>query len=156
MEEQEEWVGRSKGTGLLLGTLSREEDKKLGLELQSNDTVIQKKAFKKWKKYFSQQTSPSINFFDVNNSKFKNIQMQCPVWSHVRKVNPRGVDGAPRIIIFRRGYPYMENGLNGKTLSGLLFICFQKDIENGFEYIKEKIRKQQRVPDTFTQEFHES
>ena len=31
VREQERWVGRSKGTGLLLGTLSRDEDEKLAM-----------------------------------------------------------------------------------------------------------------------------
>jgi deferrochelatase/peroxidase EfeB len=47
VEEQEEWVGRSKGTGLLLGTLSKEEDKKLSLQLQSANSKGTKNCIQK-------------------------------------------------------------------------------------------------------------
>ena len=40
IDEQEEWVGRSKGTGLLLGTLEEEEDKRLALNLRSNNDDV--------------------------------------------------------------------------------------------------------------------
>jgi len=56
----------------------------------------------------------------------------------VRKANPRRADEAEKKLIFRRGYPYIEGGLNGKIHSGLLFICYEKDIENGFQNIKKE------------------
>ena len=39
IEEQEQLVGRSKGTGLLLGTLSKEQDRKLALDMLSENTL---------------------------------------------------------------------------------------------------------------------
>jgi Dyp-type peroxidase family len=138
VDEQEEWVGRSKGTGLLLGTLSKNEDMKLSSDLQSNDTVVRGPALKRWKELIREQLDPEKRFFDDPNPKYRNIPLDCPIWSHVRKANPRQADGAEKKLIFRRGYPYIEGGLNGKIHSGLLFICFQKDIENGFQHIKKE------------------
>ncbi len=40
--EQERWVGRSKGTGLLLGTLSRQQDEKLANDCRSNNSIVSK------------------------------------------------------------------------------------------------------------------
>jgi Dyp-type peroxidase family len=146
VEEQEEWVGRSKGTGLLLGTLSKEEDKKLSLQLQSSSSKVQRTAFKRWKRLFREQQDPNIEFFDERKRRFKNIQLECPVWSHVRKANPRQADGAAKKLIFRRGYPYVENGPNDRIRSGLLFVCFQKDIKNGFEFIKKNFLNEKDFP----------
>ena len=42
VREQEKWVGRSKGTGLLLGTLSSEEDEKLANDCRSNNPMASK------------------------------------------------------------------------------------------------------------------
>jgi Dyp-type peroxidase family len=152
LDEQEEWVGRSKGTGLLLGTLDEDKDRELDKRL--NDPTVDEKerkaALKELHKHFDDdhpekdQSNPETGFFDHENPSDPNsppkhgeIPLKCPVWSHVRKANPRQEDGLfPRILIFRRGYPYMERGLNEKIRSGLLFVCFQKDIDNGFEFIK--------------------
>lgn len=38
-------------------------------------------------------------------------------------------------MIFRRGYFYSEDRTNSIFQLGILFICFQKVIEKGFEYI---------------------
>jgi hypothetical protein len=64
------------------------------------------------------------------------MRKRVQAWSHVRKANPRRENGEPEKIIFRRGYPFVGTGPNNKILSGLLFVCFQKDIQNGFEFIK--------------------
>jgi Dyp-type peroxidase family len=138
VDEQEKMIGRSKGTGLLLGTLSKEEDRKLGSELLSENTVIRNKALSKWKKLYEEQRDPDQKFFDPKQQKYRNIQLECPIWSHVRKSNPRQSLGAARSLIYRRGYLYIEGGGTGIFSSGLLFICFQKDIEKGFEYIKKQ------------------
>jgi Dyp-type peroxidase family len=146
ISEQEKWIGRSKRTGLILGTLSREEDEKLASDCRSDDPVIRKIAIGKLKKLLAEQNDPEKNLFDSKNPRLKGIQLECPVWSHVRKTNPRGADGAPKKIIFRRGYLFIEDNLNGRSRSGILFICFQRDISNGFEYIKRNFLNNEDFP----------
>ena len=135
--EQEKYVGRSKGTGLLLGTLSEEEDNKLALNCRSKDPAISSASKSRLRKLLEEQRDPYKPLFSTTESKRHNIKLECPIWSHVRKANPRGADGAQAKIIFRRGYLFMEDTIEpGKTFSsGLLFICFQRDIRNGFEHI---------------------
>lgn len=145
-EKQEEWIGRSKGTGLLLGTLPKDLDRKLASDLHSEIPIVKERATKRWKKLYDEQKDPDRNFFDPRQRQYKNIQFECPVWSHVRKSNPRRADGAARSLIFRRGYLFMEGGLNGMFSSGLLFICFQRDIGKGFEYIKKNFLNNKNFP----------
>ncbi len=62
----------------------------------------------------------------------------CPVHAHIRKVNKR-TKGFPRIV--RRGIPYDERKdkkpeNEEDTQVGLLFQCFQSNIENQFEAIQ--------------------
>jgi len=99
-----------------------------------------------WKKLYDEQKDPNRRFFDVNMTQYRGIQLQCPVWSHVRKSNPREADGAAKSLIFRRGYLFSERGLNGLFDSGLLFICFQRNIETGFELIKKKFINNKNFP----------
>ncbi len=146
VEEQEKLMGRSKGTGLLLGTLSKEQDRKLGLDLQSENPLIRNNALKRWKKLYDEQKDPDIKFFDPKHQKYRNIQIECPIWCHVRKSNPRQSQGAARSLIYRRGYLYIEGGRTGIFSSGLLFICFQRDIEKGFEYIKKEFLGNKNFP----------
>jgi len=147
VREQEKWVGRSKGTGLLLGTLSSEEDEKLANDCRSNNPMVSKAARSRLKKLLKEQEDPSKPFYNSSDPKYKNIQLECPVWSHVRKSNPRGADGETRKI-FRRGYLFMENTIHPGTRpsSGLLFICFQRDIRNAFEYIKKNYLNNKNFP----------
>ncbi|MGI0044130.1 MAG: Dyp-type peroxidase, partial [Nitrososphaeraceae archaeon] len=130
--EQEKWVGRSKATGLLIGTLSKEDDEKLALDCRSPNPVVKRKARLMLKRLLSEQKDPENKLFDEKES----IRLECPVWSHVRKSNPRAEGGLKSRIIYRRGYLFMEDTQGGKVFSGLLFICFQKNISEGFEYIK--------------------
>ena len=147
VREQERWVGRSKGTGLLLGTLSCEEDEKLANDCRSSDPMVSKAARSRLKKLLKEQMDPSKNFFSSSDPKYKNIRLECPVWSHVRKSNPRGADGETRKI-FRRGYLFMENTIlpGRRPSSGLLFICFQRNIRNAFEYIKKNYLNNESFP----------
>ena len=115
--------------------------------MHSDEPLVRERALKKWRRLYKVQQNPETKFFDNNNTQFKNIQLECPVWSHVRKANPRQADGAPKRLIFRRGYLYIEGGeLNGRSNSGLLFICFQKNIENGFENIKKNFLNNKNFP----------
>jgi Dyp-type peroxidase family len=145
-EKQEMWVGRSKYTGLLLGTLSKENDRKLASNMRSDNRIMRDRALKEWKRYYNMQKDPNTRFFDESQIQYRNIQMECPVWSHVRKANPREADGEAKRLIFRRGYLYSEVGSNSRMSSGLLFICFQRDIQNGFEYIKRNLLNNKNFP----------
>ena len=145
-EKQELWVGRSKYTGLLLGTLSKENDRKLASNMHSDNRIVRDRALKEWKYYYNKQKDPNTKFFDKSQIQYKNIQMECPVWSHVRKANPRETDGEAKRLIFRRGYLYSEGGSSSRMSSGLLFICFQRDINNGFEYIKRNLLNNKNFP----------
>jgi Dyp-type peroxidase family len=138
VEEQEELIGRSKGTGLLLGTLPKEQDRKLASDMRSENQSIRQQALRTWKKLYDEQKDPDRKFFDTKQRQYRDIQLQCPVGCHVRKSNPRQSQGAARSLIYRRGYLFIERGEEGVSNSGLLFICFQKDIEKGFEHIKKE------------------
>jgi deferrochelatase/peroxidase EfeB len=116
------------------------------LDLHSESPITREHARKQWKKLYDEQKDPDRKFFDPTQKQYKDIQFECPVWSHVRKSNPRQADGAGRSLIFRRGYLFIEGGLNGMLRSGLLFICFQRDIDKGFEYIKKNFLNNKNFP----------
>ncbi len=140
LEEQQEWVGRNKVTGLLLGT-PENEDKKFIEALKCDDP----KAKEKLRKLINDQSDPERPFYD--SEEFRN---NVPAWSHVRKANPRQEklpDGRriEKKLIFRRGYIFSETGLNNRK-SGLLFVSFQRDIENSFEFIKKNWLNNKNFP----------
>ena len=148
VREQEKWVGRSKGTGLLLGTLSREEDEKLAEQCRSNDPLVSKAAKSRLRRLLEEQTDPYKPLYSSSDPRYKRIRLECPVWSHVRKANPRGAEGEGKRMIFRRGYLFMEDTIHPgrRPSSGLLFICFQRDIRNGFEFIKKNYLNNKNFP----------
>ncbi|TVP40356.1 Dyp-type peroxidase [Candidatus Nitrosocosmicus arcticus] len=146
VDEQEELMGRSKGTGLLLGTLPKEEDRKLASAMHSEIPFVRNRALRTWKKLYDEQKDPDRKYFDIKQRQYRNIQLQCPVWCHVRKSNPRQYQGAARSLIYRRGYLFIDRGGDDVSNSGLLFICFQKDIEKGFEYIKKEFLNNKNFP----------
>jgi Dyp-type peroxidase family len=147
LAQQEDWVGRKKITGLLKGTLSDEEDKILGQRLNSPNNWLREEAQKKLRELMKTQRDPSKRFYD--DMKFKNA---VPAWSHIRKANPREElvdkdkgDKNGRIArhqIFRRGFLFVENEFR----SGLLFICFQRNIGEGFEFIKKNWLNNKNFP----------
>jgi Dyp-type peroxidase family len=155
LAQQEDWVGRKKITGLLKGTLSDEEDKILGQNLNSPNNRVREEAQKKLKEHIKQQRDPSNRFYD--DIRFKNA---VPAWSHIRKANPREelIDKNKgnkngRIAkhqIFRRGYMFVENDQNNDVRSGLLFICFQRNINEGFEFIKKNWLNNKNFPIPFS------
>jgi Dyp-type peroxidase family len=93
---------------------------------------------------------PTYVVTSTNNFNYNEDQKatKCPFHAHIRKVNPRGDTG--RVIsspgfddalqveknhrISRRGVSYGENNpmQEPETDSGLLFLCFQANIENQF------------------------
>jgi Dyp-type peroxidase family len=140
-QEQEQWVGRNKTTGLLLGTPENKDER--FIEALENDDL---KAKEKLRKLLDDQSDPEKPFYD--SEIYKN---NVPAWSHVRKVNPRQekMPDGKRIekrTIFRRGYLFMETGLNNRTASGLLFVSFQRDIENSFEFVKKNWLNNKNFP----------
>lgn len=145
-DEKEKWVGRSKGTGLLLGTLSKSEDRKLASDLRSDDPLVSNPAIARLRRLLREQDEPNEKVFDTSNPNFRKIQAECPVWSHVRKANPRSKYTDKYVKIFRRGYLFMENAPNYRVSSGLLFICFQRNIKTGFEYIKKELLNNKNFP----------
>lgn len=68
---------------------------------------------------------------------------KCPLQAHIRKVNPRQ-QGMPRIV--RRGITYGQRGKEPKDNPsleelpsedvGLLFMCYQRNIKNQFEFVQ--------------------
>lgn len=78
--------------------------------------------------------------FDYDHDENGN---RCPLHAHIRKVNPRGSLGflvnllarEQKRRIARRGITYTE-GDGEERKVGLLFMCFQSDIRDQFEFIQ--------------------
>lgn len=90
-----------------------------------------------------------------NNFNYENDQqgLRCPFHAHIRKTNPRSQSGSHMEAergrrIARRGIPYgnfsyrpgYESALDELPTKGvgLLFMCFQSDIETQFEFIQKQ------------------
>ncbi|HJT83267.1 MAG TPA: Dyp-type peroxidase [Nitrososphaeraceae archaeon] len=131
----EKLIGRSKATGLLLGSLSPDIEQRLVADLRSSNEEKRNQALKRWMQILNHQKNPKENFFNPYDLRYRNINRDCPTSSHVRTANPRQPNN--QRLIFRRGYLYME-GIYQNLRSGLLFISFQKDIKETFESIKKK------------------
>lgn len=77
--------------------------------------------------------SPQGPKTDTNDFNFDTDDgRRCPVHAHIRKVNPRDPDQGSRRIV-RRGIPY---GKRGDDEVGLLFMCYQRNIHDQFEFIQ--------------------
>jgi hypothetical protein len=125
------------------GTLTGEEDARLAAEMASPDPVVRAAARARWRALFDAQADPQARLFDHQGGDpngtplHADIPRRCPAWSHVRKANPRAEDGKiPERLIFRRGYPFVESGADGRERSGLLFVSFQRDLAGQFEAVK--------------------
>lgn len=69
--------------------------------------------------------------------------------AHIRKTYPRndlgdenGEEVANRFRILRRGIPYgkeVKDDPNGKR--GLLFVCYQSELNKGFAFIQSKVTR---------------
>jgi Dyp-type peroxidase family len=99
-------------------------------------------------------TAPSTGPEVANDFNFADDRdgLKCPFHSHVRKVNPRGTtpltsfESERRRRIVRRGIPYgkpmpgvadtAEPDADRNAPRGLLFMCFQRNIEDQFEFIQ--------------------
>jgi Dyp-type peroxidase family len=89
---------------------------------------------------------PGENDFDYSDDA---VGSRCPFHAHVRKSNPRGesarvmglsVDEERNHRIVRRAMSYGTNqpGDEPETGSGLLFLCYQANIENQFNFIQSR------------------
>ena len=141
IKEQESWVGRSKATGLLLGTLSFKAEKILVSELQSTNNSIRTRAIRRLTRLTYEQRDPEKRLFDPYDPRYLRIYNNCPINSHVRKVNPRKRNSRGEGLIFRRGYVYSQEQFEDYPKSGLLFISYQKDLRI-FEEMKKRMAVQ--------------
>jgi Dyp-type peroxidase family len=84
--------------------------------------------------------APPSNNFDYSGDPSGS---KCPIHAHIRKTNPRGeIPFFANILarekkrrIARRGIPY---GSPGDPNVGLLFMCYQSDIADQFEFIQRR------------------
>jgi Dyp-type peroxidase family len=104
--KHEKLIGRSKATGLLLGTLSSDIEQKLVADLHSSNQEKRNQALKKWMQLINHQKDPKENFFNPYDFRYTSINRDCPASSHVRTANTRQPNN--QRLIFRRGYLYME------------------------------------------------
>lgn len=94
---------------------------------------------------------PSYALTPTNNFNYdEDIEAtKCPFHAHIRKTNPRGDTVRRANVSFeeekghqitRRAVSYGENNPANEpeTGSGLLFLCFQADIENQFNFIQSR------------------
>jgi deferrochelatase/peroxidase EfeB len=62
-----------------------------------------------------------------------------PPDSHIRLANPRGAD-SQRNLMLRRPFNYSRGALkNGQLDQGLIFICWQADLESGFIAVQNRL-----------------
>jgi Dyp-type peroxidase family len=99
-------------------------------------------------------TSTNYEFFNNFNYNLDTQATKCPFHAHIRKVNPRGDTGRAesspgfdealrverRHRVARRSVSFGEQDPTQEptTGSGLLFLCFQADIENQFNFMQSR------------------
>ncbi|MEC0228361.1 iron uptake transporter deferrochelatase/peroxidase subunit [Paenibacillus alba] len=67
--------------------------------------------------------------------------------SHIRLSNPRAGESSERERILRRGYNFMDNLDDvGRINAGLLFVCFNRNIQTQFEVIQKRLTNP-KLPD---------
>lgn len=86
--------------------------------------------------------------YTFQNPNDQSSQDRCPFAAHIRKSNPRGdlatFGGTTARRIVRRGIQYgpevtYQEMQENRTIEdrGLLFVCYQSNIENGFQFIQQ-------------------
>ena len=82
------------------------------------------------------------------------LGLRCPVWAHVRKVNPRDLatdrgdpDQTAAFQMLRRGIPFgppydhgQPDAPTNEEERGLLFVAYQRSIEAQFEIAEQRLR----------------
>src|SRR5690606_2970079 len=64
--------------------------------------------------------------------------------SHIRLANPRTKETQSSLMM-RRGYSYSLGVTNSGQLDmGLLFVCYQHDLEKGFLTVQKRLRSEER------------
>jgi Dyp-type peroxidase family len=99
---------------------------------------------------------PSL--FRSNNFDFQPVDKhdECPFAAHIRKMRPRGDLDHDHAVIIRRGIPYggevtpEEKAVqrsDEENERGLLFVCYQSDIRNGFNFLTTSWASNHYFPD---------
>ncbi|KAK4901646.1 hypothetical protein LTR27_001418 [Elasticomyces elasticus] len=78
----------------------------------------------------------------INNFEFETNQFRCPRGAHIRKMNLRS-DLARNTVnqfrVMRRGIPYGDEvSENPSGERGLLFVCYQSNIDSGFAFLQKR------------------
>ncbi|KAI7239998.1 hypothetical protein KC343_g4327 [Hortaea werneckii] len=103
----------------------------------------------RWKSGCPVELSPEFDDAAIGadvkrNNKFEftpNSNFKCPFGAHIRKMNPRGDLGrgvVNQFRVLRRGIPYgeeLKDDPNGER--GLLFVCYQSNISQGFQFLQQ-------------------
>lgn len=85
-------------------------------------------------------------YHESNNFDFHPIDKheKCPFGAHIRKMRPRGDLNHDHAVILRRGISYGDRVTSEEVAAkksddqherGLLFVCYQSDIRNGFNFL---------------------
>ncbi|KAB8294323.1 hypothetical protein EYC80_009741 [Monilinia laxa] len=98
------------------------------------------------------------SLFQSNNFDFHpvNKHEKCPFAAHIRKMRPRGDLEHDHAVIIRRGISYggevtpeekAVHKSDDENERGLLFICYQSDIRNGFNFLTTRWASNHHFPD---------
>ncbi|CAG8908650.1 unnamed protein product [Penicillium egyptiacum] len=101
------------------------------------------------------------SLFSSNNFDYHPVEEhnKCPFAAHTRKMRPRADLEHDHAVIVRRGIPYgeevsAEEMTDGKSSEekerGLLFVCYQSDIRNGFNFLTTRWASNHHFPDRKT------
>lgn len=111
--------------------LKKSKDKEENMKIV--EANLQQEGLDRLKKMQTENHTDAFNYTAMDQTK-------CPYASHMRKTGPR--DDCPNYtkhLIMRRGIPYGEwcedeerAGGVTKQERGLLFVCYQSSIDNGF------------------------
>ncbi|TEY60736.1 hypothetical protein BOTCAL_0177g00120 [Botryotinia calthae] len=96
--------------------------------------------------------------FHSNNFDFHPVHehKKCPFAAHIRKMRPRGDLDHDHAVIIRRGISYggevtpEEKAVqrsDDENERGLLFVCYQSDIRNGFNFLTTRWASNHHFPD---------